>query len=229
MPSFGRDVLKLTQLAPGIFGDGSQGSGGNGFDLPGTETGGGSTGGSDGIFKTENGAAIISNGNQTPNNGVTVDGISTTSAVWGGTPIITLSEDSVDNVKVVSNAYDAEIGRFSGAQIEITSKSGSNEYHGSAFFTAHRPGLNAFQPFNGQGNTVLRDESRFNQFGGSLGGPIWKNKIFAFFNYETVREPNTDTIGNNWYETSSFSNSAPTGSIAATYLAFGLERRQQGH
>jgi hypothetical protein len=221
MPSFGRDVLKLAELAPGSFGDNSQASGNDNYNLPGTQTGGGQSGGADGIFKTENGAQIISNGSQTENNGISIDGISTTSAVWGGSTVITPSEDSVDSVKVVSNSYDAESGRFSGAQIQITSKGGSNQFHGSAFFTAHRPGLDAFQPFNGSGNSVLRDDNFFDQFGGSVGGPIWKNKIFAFFNYETVRSPQgSASIANGWYDTSDFDSSAPSGSIAATYLTF---------
>ncbi len=221
MPSLGRDVLKLAQLAPGSFGDNSQASGNNNYNLPGTQTGGGQSGGADGIFKTENGAQIISNGNQTENNGISIDGISTTSAVWGGSTVITPSEDSVDSVKVVSNSYDAEVGRFSGAQIQITSKGGSNQFHGSGFFTAHRPGLDAYQPYNGSGNKVLRDDNFFDQFGGSVGGPIWKNKIFAFFNYETVRSPQgSANIANGWYDTSAFDASAPSGSIAATYLSF---------
>ena len=219
MPSFGRDVTKLAQLAPGVFGDGSQGGGGGGFDLPGTETGGGASGGDQGIFSTENGVPISANGGQSPTNSVTVDGISTSSAVWGGTTVITPSEDSIDNVKIVSNSYDAENGRFSGAQIQITSKGGSNQYHGSAFFTAHRPGLNAYQRYNGDGNSMLRDPSLFNQYGGSFGGPIWKNKIFAFFNYETIRE-HTDIISNQWGETAAFDALAPTGSIAATMVGF---------
>ncbi len=220
MPSFGRDVFQLIQLAPGVFGDGAQGSGGNGQDLPGTQ-GPGATGGSQGIFQTENGPQAVARGGQYENNGILVDGISTTSAVWGGTTIITPSEDSVESVKVVSNGYDAEIGRFSGAQIQVTSKSGTNNYHGSAFFTAHRPGLDAYQRFNGEGIPVQRDDNFFDQFGGSVGGPIWKNKIFAFFNYETVRSPAAQTqIGNGWYDTSTFDSSAPSGSIAATYLGF---------
>ena len=220
MPSFGRDVFQLVQLAPGVFGDGAQGSGGNGQDLPGTQ-GPGATGGSQGIFQTENGPQAVAHGGQYENNGISIDGISTTSAVWGGTTIITPSEDSVASVKVVSNAYDAENGRFSGAQIQVTSKSGSNDYHGSAFFTAHRPGLDAYQPFNGEGVPVQRDDSFFDQFGGSVGGPIWKNKVFAFFDYETVRSPASQTsIGNGWYDTTSFDSSAPSGSIAATYLSF---------
>jgi hypothetical protein len=221
MPSFGRDVFQLIQLAPGVFGDGAQGSGGGAEPLPGMQ-GPGPTGGSQGIFQTENGPAAVAAGQQYENNGITIDGISTTSAVWGGTTIITPSEDSVESVKVLANGYDAEGGRFSGAQIQVTSKSGTNQYHGSAFFTAHRPGLSAYQRYNGPGNKpVLRDTSFFDQFGGSLGGPILKNKIFAFFAWETVRSPAAQTnIGTQWAETPAFAALAPSGSIAATYLTF---------
>src|SRR5216683_2211591 len=219
MPSFGRDVFQLVQLAPGVFGDGAQGNGGGSQNLPGTQ-GPGGTGGNTGIFATENGPQVLANGGQYENNGITIDGISTASAVWGGTTIISPSEDSIESVKVVSNGYDAENGRFSGAQIQVTSKSGANQFHGGAFFDAHRPGLNAYQRFNGLGNSVLRDNNRFNQFGGNVGGPIWKNKIFFFFNYETAREPNSSSVGNGWYETSSFAAFAPAGSIAAKYLSF---------
>src|SRR5467141_672258 len=220
MPSFGRDVLKLAQLAPGSFADGSQGQGGNGFNLPGTQTGGGASGGADGIFKTENGAQVIANGQQSANNGISIDGITTTSAVWGGSTIVTPSEDSVDSVKVVSNSYDAEDGRFSGAEIQIISKSGTNDFHGSLFLTTHQPNLNAKQRFNGAGLGVTRDNNKFEQFGGSVGGPIWKNKIFFFFNYETVREPFSPNQGNGWFDTPAFDALAPAGSIAAKYLSF---------
>jgi len=203
LPSFWRDVFQLIQLTPGVIGDGAQGGGGAGQNLPGSQ-GPGATGGKDGIFRTENGPQALAGGQQYENNGISLDGISTASAVWGGTTIITPSEDSVDNVKVVSNSYDSENGRFSGAQIQVTSKAGTNQFHGGAFFTRHTPGLNAFQPFNGNGNKVLRDENQFNQFGANLGGPIWKNKIFAFFNYETVRNPNSRSIANQWYETLAF-------------------------
>jgi hypothetical protein len=220
MPSFGRDVFQLIQLAPGVFGDGAQGGGGGSANLPGTQ-GPGATGGNNGIFQTENGPQALAMGQQYENNGISIDGISTTSAVWGGTTIITPSEESVDNVKVVTNNYDAELGRFSGAQVQVTSKSGTNQYHGSLFFTAHRPGLNAHQPFNGTGNKDLRDNNFFNQFGGSVGGPIWKNKIFGFFSYETVRTPaGATSINNGWYETSAFDGAARANSIASKYLTF---------
>ena len=145
------------------------------------------------------------------------------------TSIITPSEDSVGDMKVVSNSYDAENGRFSGAQIQVTSKSGTNQFHGSAFFKASRPGLNAYQRWNGVGSDTSgtpalrglnRDDNRFNQYGGSLGGPIWKNKIFGFFNWETS-PLKAVTTAQGWYETSQFDTSAATsGSIAAKYLSF---------
>ncbi|HTR27177.1 MAG TPA: TonB-dependent receptor [Terriglobales bacterium] len=220
LPSFGRDPLKLIQLAPGVMGDSAQGAGGDGFNLPGTETGGGPSGHDDSIFKTESGAQVTSNGNQTPFNSYSVDGISTESAVWGGTTVITPSEDSIDSVKIVSNSYDAEVGRFTGTQIQITSKGGTNQYHGSAFFTVHRPGLNAYQPWNGPNtpSPVQRDTSRFNQIGGSFGGPIWKNKIFGFFNYETIREHSTNT-STQWAETTAF-DALTAGPVASAIIGY---------
>jgi hypothetical protein len=116
-PSFNRDVFQLAQLTPGVFGDASQGSGGGSLALPGNQGPGGSSSGAAGIFETENGPQMQTRGGQYETNGITVDGISTVSAVWGGTSVITPSEDSVGDMKVVSNSYDASVGRFSGGQI----------------------------------------------------------------------------------------------------------------
>ena len=229
LPSFNRDVFQLAQLAPGVFGDASQGSGGGSNNLPGNQGPGGSGTQQAGIFQTENGPQIQSLGGQYQNNSITVDGISTVSAVWGGTSVITPSEDSVQNVKVVSNSYDAEVGRFSGAQIQVTSKSGTNNLHGSMFFKASRPGLNAYQRWNGVGSAkpgtpaargLNKDQSRLNNYGASLGGPLWKNKLFAFFNYETAPLTSLAT-GQLWYETPEYDKTAAaSGSIAAKYLSY---------
>lgn len=218
MPSFGRDVFQLSQLAPGTFGDASQAAGGGSFSLPATK-GPGGPGANTGIFATENGPQVLANGGQYENNGISIDGISTASAVWGGTTVVTPTEESVGNVKVVSNSYDAENGRFSGAQIQVTSKSGTNNFHGSAFFQAYRPGLNAYQRYGGPNTAPLRDEEQFNQFGGSIGGPIWKNRLFAFFAYETERN-NSKPTATGWYDTPAFDALAPSGSIASTLLSF---------
>ncbi len=240
LPAYQRDVTQLIQLAPGVLADGSQSAGGGGFQSPGTQTGassggGGNLGHSSSIFATENGASANANGGQFETNGYTVDGISTVSAVWGGSTVVTPSEDSVSNVKVVTNAYDAENGRFSGAITEITSKSGTNDLHGSFFIQVNRPGLNAYQRWNGPGSVeafnpdgskktpaergLLRDEDRYNQLGGSIGGPIWKNRVFAFFNYEGQSQdvPATST---QWFGTSALTGLAPANSIASTYLNF---------
>ncbi len=231
MPSFNRDVFQLLQLTPGTFGDGSQSSGGGTNSLPGTMGPGGSSNGAAGIFQTENGPQINTVGGQYETNGISIDGISTVSAVWGGTSVITPSEDSVQDVTVVANSYDAENGRFSGAQVEVTTKAGTNQLHGSAFFKASRPGLNAYQRWNGYvpGITssstaaekgVNRDDERTNNFGGSIGGPFWKNRVFAFFNWEGSPESSL-TTSQGWYETPEFDQLAlPTGSIASTYLAY---------
>ena len=233
MPSFQRNVLSLIQLTPGVQSDGAQNGGGGGFAAPGTQSGasfggGGNLGSGSSIFATESGASANTNGQQFENNGYTVDGISTVSAVWGGATVITPSQDSIGNVRIVSNAYDAENGRFSGAITEITSKSGTNTLHGSAFVQVVRPGLNAYQRWNGHASVapgaarpglLQRDTDRYNQVGGSVGGPIWKNRIFAFFNYEGQNN-NTSATGSGWYTTSALVPLAPSGSIASTFLSF---------
>jgi hypothetical protein len=240
MPVYERDVTSLIQLAPGVLADGSQQAGGGGFQSPGTATGASSNGGgnlghSSSIFATENGASANANGGQFETNGYSIDGISTVSAVWGGATIITPSEDSVGNLKIVTNAYDAENGRFSGALTEITSKSGTNDLHGSFFIQITRPGLNAYQRWNGPSSVqafgptgakltpsergLLRDEDRYNQLGGSIGGPIWKNRVFAFFAYEGQSQ-SVATTSTQWFPTSALTALAPANSIAATYLNF---------
>ena len=227
LPSASRDVFQLAQLAPGVFGEGSRAAGGGTSNLPGSQGPGGSGQGA-GIFATENGPQINANGGQYESNGISIDGISTVSAVWGGTSVITPSEDSVGNVKVVSNQYDAENGRFSGAQIQITSKTGTNQIHGSAYFRAQRPGLNAYQRWNGSGTYsagtpatrgLIRDTEQANQIGGSIGGPIWKNRIFAFFSYETQRD-NSAVNANTWFETQQFRAASKANSIASVYNNF---------
>src|SRR5882757_10523507 len=66
---------------------------------------------------------------------------------------------------------------------------------------------------------LLRDEDRYNQLGGSIGGPIWKNKIFAFFSYEGQSQT-VPATGTGWYMTSALAAVAPTNSIASKYLNF---------
>src|SRR5215831_19712998 len=213
LPSFGRDPFQLLQLAPGAFGDGAQGAGGGTQNLPATTIGG--TGGTDGVFKIENGGQITAHGARTGENNYQIDGVGTTSVTWGGNSVITPNEDSIKEVKIVTDNYDAEYGRYRGAQVEIISQNGTNQYHGSLFFRLHRPGLNAFTKYNGFNSDLpgclntkaggycgnVRDENRFNDWGGSVGGPIIRNHLFGFFSYETIDNNAQAVVGSGWFET----------------------------
>jgi hypothetical protein len=232
LPSFGRDPFQLLQLAPGAFGDGSQGAAGGTNNLPATTVGG--TGGTDGVFKIENGAQITAGGARTGENNYTIDGVNTTSVTWGGTSVITPNEDSIKEVRIITDNYDAENGRYRGAQVEIVSQNGTNQYHGSFFFKAHRPGLDAYTKYNGYNSDLpgcindqahgfcgnVRDNNRFNDWGGSAGGPILKNKLFAFFAYERLDNNAATSTTSGWYETSQFRALAASGTNAAKFLSF---------
>ena len=229
MPSFNRDVFQLASLAPGMFGDISQGSGGIVIILPAEQNGDVSAAMSF-LDKGEFTPQVTAGGAQNNTSLYVIDGIPTASASWAGSTVITPQEDSVQYMKVSANAYDAEFGRFSGAVVQVTSNAGTNSYHGSVFFKADRPGLNAWQRWNGANSVdaanasktaanrgLAKDQQRFNQFGGSVGGPILHNKLFAFFAYETLRNDSVVT-GSGLFETPTYDASAPAGSIASKYL-----------
>lgn len=228
LPSFARDPFRLLQLAPGVFGDNARAAGGSGSSpLPGN-AGPGGTSGTSSIFQTENQVQISANGTRNISNSFQIDGIEVNSLAWGGAAVITPNEESVKEVKIVSNNYSAENGRNSGAQILVVSQNGTNEYHGSLFFKADRPGLNAFQKWNGpvapgavtpEERGLQRSTDRFNQFGGSVGGPIIRNRLFGFFSYETLRNGsvNTDTA---WYESPQLLQAAAPNSITGQLFAF---------
>src|SRR4030095_5840835 len=166
LPSFGRDPFQLLQLAPCAFGDGAQGAGGGTQNLPSTTIGG--TGGTDGVFKIENGGQITANGARTGENNYQIDGGDTTSVTWGGTSVITPNEDSIKEVKIITDNYDAGHGRYRGAQVQMISQNGTNQFHGSLFFKAHRPGLNAFTKYNGYNGSNVRDGNRFKDWWGHV-------------------------------------------------------------
>lgn len=203
LPTFSRDPFQAAILAPGAFGNNARGASGSGsHNLPGS-AGPGGTSGTNSIFQTENQVQVVANGTRNNSNSFQVDGIEVNSLAWGGAAVITPNEESVKEVTVQSSPYSAENGRNSGAQTLLVSKNGTNEFHGSAVFRANRPGLNAYQRYNGPGVPVQRDTDRFNQWAGSIGGPVIRNHLFFFFSYETLRN-STASLANNWYETPQF-------------------------
>src|SRR5262245_28604832 len=107
------------------------------------------------------------------------------------------SQDAVQEFQVNRNAYSAEYGRAGGAVINVVTKSGTNEYHGSAFEFFRDKKLNA----NSYANKILtpvraKSPFRINQFGGSFGGPLQKDKAFFFLSYDGQRQtiPNPVTL-----------------------------------
>lgn len=229
LPKFGRDVYELVRLAPGLFGDGARTGAGLSIGFPngpGQNSGSGGPGGSNtAIFQVENQQSISSNGQRITSNDYMVDGVSVNSLQWGGAAVITPSADSVQEITVVSNDYDASDGRNSGAHIKVVTKSGTNTFHGGGFFQYETPGLNAFNKFNGPGAPDVRVQDAFRQFGANFGGPIIKNKLFFFFNYEGLRD-NTSTFSNQWVDTPQFDSllvgNAPNTPVSATLQATGL-------
>src|SRR5215469_9027778 len=189
LPAYGRDPFQLVQLAPGAFGDGSQTAAGGSTFLPGRNyangTGGAPTA-TQGVFGTNNSPAISVAGSRQELTDIQIDGVGATDAAWGGTSIVTPNIDSIKEVKVVTTGYDAEDGRYSAGQVKVITQNGTNQFHGAAHWRADRPGFNAFQKYNGT-SPVTKNITLLNDFGGSIGGPIVRNKLFGFFSYETIR------------------------------------------
>src|SRR5205807_704583 len=96
------------------------------------------------------------------------------------------SEDAVQEFQVNSNAYSAELGHAGGAVINVVTKSGTNDFHGAAFEFFRDRSLNANDPINII-KGLRKSPYHFNQFGGDVGGPIVREKLFFFFDYDGQR------------------------------------------
>src|SRR5215470_2307404 len=161
LPLIGRDVANLAYLSPGVKA-------------------------ADSYDPTKNRYAILSvNGDGGRNVNVTVNGVDNKDNTVGG-PVMQLPLEAVQEFAISTQRFSAANGRSEGAAINMITKSGSNNYHGSLFgffrdqtFNADQhpqPGTNANPPYSRQ------------QFGGSVGGPFIKDKFFGFFAYERQRE-----------------------------------------
>lgn len=90
--------------------------------------------------------------------------------------------EAIEEFKVQSNNPSAEIGGFGGATVNINLRSGTNQFHGSLFEYLRNQSLNAREYFSAE-----KDPYKSNQFGGTIGGPIVRNKLFFFFDYQGLR------------------------------------------
>jgi hypothetical protein len=171
IPVNGRDYTKLIFLTPGVAGSPDQIT-----DSP----------GSFGVFSM-NGARGRSNNflldGTDMNDGYRNDPAINEAGVFG-TPATILPVDAIADIHVVSN-FEAEYGRNAGAVVNIVTKSGTNRLHGSLIEYFRNSALDARNYFN---TGAQKATFHNNQFGGSLGGPIVKDKTFFFVNYEGQRE-----------------------------------------
>src|ERR1017187_5369565 len=165
LPMVGRDVANLAYLAPGVKA-------------------------TDSYDPTKNRYAILSvNGAGGRNVNVTVNGIDNKDNTVGG-PVMQLPLEAVQEFQIRTQRFSAENGRSEGAAINMITKQGTNTYHGSVFGYFRNQAFDTDEKVpNGTGGYSLAhpDYSR-QQFGGSVGGPFKKDKVFGFFGIERERE-----------------------------------------
>jgi hypothetical protein len=166
LPLNGRNVLNLAAIAPGVVPQGSADgnlTGKNVFSAGNYQIGGG----------TANQSAEF------------LDGVPI-NITYGNIVALVPTQDAVSEFRVQTNNNTAEYGRYTGGVINLTSKSGTNEFHGAAYEFLRNKLLNATNFFANQSG-VGRAPFVQNQFGANIGGPIIKNKTFFFFSYEGFR------------------------------------------
>jgi hypothetical protein len=171
LPLLGRGVFDLAGLAPGI-----------------TQVQGG--------FAIANYANnFISNGSRNATSDILLDGVSTTNYEAGSgiqVPLITPSVDSVQEFKVQQSNFSADTGFSGSTVINVVSRSGTNEIHGSGYWFLRNNALTANNWFANAHDTKMAAR-RYNDFGGTVGGPIKKNKLFYFVDIEGLRDVNSTT------------------------------------
>ena len=131
---------------------------------------------------SENPGTISINGQREFANAFVVNGADVEEDVNSGTAIVP-NLDSIDQFRILTSNFDAEYGGYSGGQIKVVTKSGSNRFHGSAFDFLRNTDLDArsyFSPARGTFNQ--------NQYGGTFGGPIRRDKVFFFADYQGTRQ-----------------------------------------
>jgi hypothetical protein len=165
LPLVGRDAANLAYLAPGVKA-------------------------ADSYDPTKSRYAIISvNGGDGRNINTTVNGIDNKDNTVGG-PVMQLPLEAVQEFQISTQRFSAENGRSQGAAINMITKSGTNSYHGSVFGFFRNSALNTDEKqADGLGGQVIAHPDYSRQFfGGSVGGPVMKDKLFGFFAIERERE-----------------------------------------
>ena len=159
LPLKSRDTYELLQLQPGVE------------DTLGTNL----------FFGSDEPGVVSVNGARARSNNYNVNG-GGGDDLFINAPSLTPSPDSISEFRVISHDYDADLGRNSGSVVNVVTKSGSNAFHGSAYEFVRNNLLNAQGYLN-----VVKPDFKQNQFGGTFGGPIRRDKTFFFSSYEGLR------------------------------------------
>jgi hypothetical protein len=130
------------------------------------------------------GTVMTSNGGRGDQNSYLIDGLDNTGYILG-TPLVEPSIDAIEEIRVQTANFTADMGQSTGAVINIATKSGSNQFHGTLYEFLRN---DIFDATNYFATPSTKPPLRQNQFGGSVGGPIIKNRLFFFFNYEGFRQ-----------------------------------------
>jgi hypothetical protein len=163
LPIPGRDVFFLTSLSAGAT------------NIPGASASG----------KLADSPAVAVNGNRFRGNNYVLDGSMDTYILEEGTPAIMPSLDSIEEVQVQTDNFSSEYGRGNGSVVNIRTRSGTNDFHGRVWEYQKNAVFNAVNRFSITGKPA---PLVFNQFGGNLGGPVFKKKTFFFGSYEGTRD-----------------------------------------
>jgi hypothetical protein len=129
------------------------------------------------------------NGNREQSNNFILDGMDNNQTSENDLAV-TPSPDAIEEFNLITSNAPAEFGNFQGGIINASIKSGTNQFHGAAWEFFRNDVLNANQwenKFDGPGNFLPRNGLRWNMFGGTLGGPVWKDKLFFFADYQGQR------------------------------------------
>jgi hypothetical protein len=177
LPLNGRNFVQLAILAPGV----------SGLDY--AQSGTINTGKRPDELRP-GGTALQANGALSQSNQVLLDGVDNTEMI-SQTFIVRPSVEGIQEFKVLTNNAGAEYGRSVGAIVVVTTKSGGNAFHGSLFEFLRNEKLDAKNFF--ARTDAPKPPFKLNQYGGSLGGPIRRNRTFFFANYEGYREVFGDT------------------------------------
>lgn len=159
LPLNTRDTYQLLQLQPGVE----------------------SQTGIDTLYGADRAGVVSVNGGRGRSNNFSVNG-GEANDQFVNLPAIQPAPDTIEEFRVLANTFDAEVGRNSGAAINVVTKSGSNTFHGDGYEFFRNQALNARHFFDTQ-----TPDFKQNQFGGTLGGPLRKDRAFFFGSYEGRR------------------------------------------